>query len=261
MEPVIEAALITTAGTVAAACISAWREIARGAKTSTSDQLPDPAKPLKPAPRPTLVFILVLALGLAVTALLTSFLTHSNAVVNKASSVLPKGAVVMWWGEKDKWPKNFELCDGGRCQDLGYEKPNLQGCFARGAKVGANTVTNDDKGGSDTHPLPDHVHTLPELVAGFGPAIQRNTYQQVEGKPILNNRFTRGFEPKNLISIWNRDDRNSDDSPARNVEFRSTEVFAGSAPGAVIQTDSTSKATVETLPKYQEIFYIIKVRD
>ena len=169
---------------------------------------------------------------------------------------LPKGSVIMWWGAKSDIPPNFEICDGKYSKDLGYDKPDFTGRFARGAKPDAVQISMLDRAGADQVPLPDHQHTLPELAAGWGPRTLpwHYQFQQIRASQNVRGGILRGWS-----AIYNDDDAEGINNLA---EFRPTAVFAlGAGPTSAIQTKSTSSAMIDTVPRYQEVFYIIKVAD
>lgn len=83
------------------------------------------------------------------------------------NSSLPKGTIVMWYGEQSTIPQGWELCDGGRAvNDPSMTKPNLMGRVP----VGMSNVNTDYKsagtlGGSDSITLkidqiPRHRHRI-----------------------------------------------------------------------------------------------------
>lgn len=83
------------------------------------------------------------------------------------NNALPKGTIVMWYGDQSSIPTGWELCDGGRAvNDPSMTKPNLMGRVP----VGMSNVNNDyttagTLGGSDSITLkidqiPRHRHRL-----------------------------------------------------------------------------------------------------
>jgi hypothetical protein len=175
-----------------------------------------------------------------------------------ATPALPKAAVVMWWGEKDTWPANFELCDGKYSKDLGADKPDFTDRFARGASETVSQVSRLSSGGNDSVPLPEHEHLLPELAAGWGPRVQpqdTRVFQQV-----LSSRNEHGGIARGFSSVWNSDDKAEGINPA--AEFRPTAVYSLNAgQGMSISTSSMSNATIPIVPRFQQSFYIVKVRE
>ena len=171
---------------------------------------------------------------------------------------LPKGSIIMWWGAKETWPKNFELCDGHFSKQLGFDKPDLQGRFVRGAKPEADRISQFERAGADKVSLPAHEHILPELVAGWGPRIapqDTTVFQEIPGSEHIHGGIGRGIPSKYF----------KDDLPEGNnllAEFRGTAVFAiGAGTSRQIKTISTSQATIATIPNFQEMFYIIKTQE
>jgi hypothetical protein len=94
---------------------------------------------------------------------------------------VPIGTILAWWGEHDKLPPGFELCDGKQPEDrealFKFRKPDLRGQFLRGADTpqsfnpradegnGQDTVTLDlpDDAMLQEDQLPPHVHPMPHV--------------------------------------------------------------------------------------------------
>lgn len=90
--------------------------------------------------------------------------TITTPTVNNA---LPKGTIVMWYGDQATIPTGWELCDGGRAvNDPSMTKPNLMGRVPIGmSNVNTDYKTAGTLGGSDSITLkidqiPRHRHRL-----------------------------------------------------------------------------------------------------
>lgn len=83
------------------------------------------------------------------------------------NSNLPKGTIVMWYGEQSTIPKGWELCDGGRAvNDPSMTKPDLMGRVPLGlSTTNQDYKTSGTTGGSDSITLkidqvPRHRHRI-----------------------------------------------------------------------------------------------------
>lgn len=83
------------------------------------------------------------------------------------NNALPKGTIVMWYGEQSTIPTGWELCDGGRAvNDPSMTKPNLMGRVPLGlSTTDQNYKTSGTIGGSDSITLkidqvPRHRHRI-----------------------------------------------------------------------------------------------------
>jgi hypothetical protein len=183
-------------------------------------------------------------------------LKEKIASLQTVEPALPVGSVIMWYGAKDKWPTNFEICDGQPSKDLGHEKPDFQGRFARGNKPDAIGITQLVRGGQDEVPLPDHTHNLPEIAAAWGERLaplDTRIFQQVEASRSLSAGKGVGFPAVSFHEGENL-----------SANFTPTEVYeVGKDPhNAVILTKGINeRPNIQVTPRYQEIFFLIKVRD
>lgn len=173
MEPQLVVAIIGAVATVVAAWVGRKTEGDRPKKEEQSLAPPDSAKgdvsttprPIAAA-RPNFVFVSIVALGLAATALAVGL--WPGRTPNAVADALPIGSIAAFTGKKSDVPKNYELCDGelvitSESPIRGHRKPNLFGKFLRGAPADAETLVS---GGATTvtlgiDHLPAHVHSLP----------------------------------------------------------------------------------------------------
>lgn len=90
-----------------------------------------------------------------------------STTTTTVNNSLPKGTIVMWYGDQSTIPQGWELCDGGRAvNDPSITKPNLMGRVP----IGMSTVNSDYSnagtlGGSDSVTLsidqiPRHRHRI-----------------------------------------------------------------------------------------------------
>lgn len=92
---------------------------------------------------------------------------NKTTVTPTVNNALPKGTIVMWYGDQATIPTGWELCDGGRAvNDPSMTKPNLMGRVPIGmSNVNTDYKTAGTLGGSDSITLkidqiPRHRHRL-----------------------------------------------------------------------------------------------------
>lgn len=87
--------------------------------------------------------------------------------ITTVNNSLPKGTIVMWYGDQSSIPTGWELCDGGRAvNDPSMTKPNLMGRVPVGmSNVNTDYTRAGTLGGSDSITLkidqiPRHRHRI-----------------------------------------------------------------------------------------------------
>lgn len=97
--------------------------------------------------------------------------TQGTTVVNQS---LPKGSIILWYGNQSNIPYGWELCDGGTSvNDPGFSKPNLMGRVVVGLSTGNSYNNPGAMGGSETvtlneNNLPKHRHVYTDDVNAAG---------------------------------------------------------------------------------------------
>jgi hypothetical protein len=236
--------LISTIGSVAIALFGFLVEFRRG-----RNQKPGASTAKTAARRPILVFASILALGLSIVSLLTTFF-WTQASRPKPETLLPVGSVVAYWGyikegSPPQTPPGFEICDGDPVTTpdsliRGQRKPDLRDAFLKGALPGVSDVREKPEfetgGSNEKRDLTHHHAAGPNMRALIGTPGQSYFFLMQE----------RGgsFEPTFQVGggTFGR--------PGDRPKF-----------GVAVEGDtSDSRLSVDIRPKFVSVFYIIKVK-
>ena len=103
-------------------------------------------------------------------------------------NALPVGTILAFYGNTDRLPKHWRLCDGSTLDDELYAGssypavPDLRGLFIRGAKEDDGAFRT--RAGVDRHSQDGHSHPSGTLRAERGHEITRPTVLPVLGPPV-----------------------------------------------------------------------------
>ena len=122
------------------------------------------------------------------------------ADAKQSNSLLPTGAVIMFWG--DEFPAGYEVCDGSLIQDrdsklYNQNKPDFENRFPLlQATIGNHKIGGASKIVLDVENLPPHSHPNPGIGRGDEKIEKKDNYrknylQQVE-RHKANETFNSG---------------------------------------------------------------------
>ena len=109
--------------------------------------------------------------------------------ITSVDTVLPKGLIVIWYGNQNNIPAGWALCDGNN------DTPDLRGRFVLGV---SDKYTVNSTGGEETHTLsvnemPSHSHTI-RCNGGSGSGVE---YVRYNGDSSMSTSSTGGNQPHN----------------------------------------------------------------
>lgn len=186
--------------------------------------------------------------------------------------VVPIGGVIAWWGGRDTWPEEFELCDGGMPgagSTLGSRKPDLSGRFVRGAAADSSTLEHLGRGtgGNDRleglstlawaltiDQIPAHVHG----VSDRGHAHEVSDPGHAHRLPMGDGDGGRRDRVADGDSRERRAVSSGKAETGISVRSAKTGIEVLATGGG--QSHAHQLPSLDIRPSYQELFYIIRVR-
>ncbi len=173
-------------------------------------------------------------------------LTNANATINTLlSSAIPAGTIVMWSGQVTSIPSGWALCDGSR------ETPDLRGKFIVGA---GGTYSLGQTGGVERNDI-SHTHPINPDAPGTTPAGAHTHHIEGQTNACIGDCVDGA-----------RDGSKSVGSDTHQHSFVADTWVAGDHSHTVNnhahggQTASSNISTLDNLPPYFALAYIMKLR-